>query len=283
MRRSPTEPPRNHPRLPTTSTGLSATARLPASPPPAPGSPPPPASPPPAPGSPPPPASPPPHHQHRALRHRPPPRLPAVAPRRRALLAARALGLGLLGPPRPRRQPARAIRDRLVHLDRSASKGEGRATTTSSPVTAAACSASSATSCTATATAAFVVVSPHFRVSTRHPSSLSPAVAGRTALVPRLAVAARRRLPRALPPCGLPLVPASDHWGNWTVLLSCLGVCLVAADAPAYRVVLDYQLPLLLFRADLRRVLRSSGALLLAFLLGSDAVVCDSVASASYS
>lgn len=48
---------------------------------------------------------------------------------------------------------------------------------------------------------------------------------------------------------------------------------LVTADAPAYRVVLDYQLPLavplLLFRADLRRVLRSSGALLLAFLLGS--------------
>ncbi|XP_044955097.1 uncharacterized membrane protein YjcL-like [Hordeum vulgare subsp. vulgare] len=160
---------------------------------------------------------------------------------------------------------------------------------------------------TATATAAFVVVSPRIRVSARHPSSLSPAGAGRTALVPRLVAAARRRLPvplpRALPPCGLPLVPASDHWGNWTVLLSAaaLGVWsekstsagkalsgalvtvllglaastagLVAADAPAYRVVLDYLLPLavplLLFRADLRRVLRSSGALLLAFLLGS--------------
>ncbi|KAE8784671.1 putative membrane protein YjcL-like [Hordeum vulgare] len=182
---------------------------------------------------------------------------------------------------------------------------------TSSPVTAAACSASSATSCTATATAAFVVVSPHFRVSTRHPSSLSPAVAGRTALVPCLAVAARRRLPRALPPYGLPLVPASDHWGNWTVLLSAaaLGVwsekstgagkalsgalvtmllglaastsSLVAADAPAYRVVLDYQLPLavplLLFRADLRRVLCSSGALLLAFLLGSVAMTAGMV------
>ncbi|KAE8766762.1 hypothetical protein D1007_61997 [Hordeum vulgare] len=51
----------------------------------------------------------PPHHQHRALHHRPPHRLPAVAPCRRALLAARALGLGLLGPPRPRRQPARAV------------------------------------------------------------------------------------------------------------------------------------------------------------------------------
>ena len=100
-----------------------------------------------------------------------------------------------------------------------------------------------------------------------------------------------------------PLVPASDHWGNWTFLLStaALGIWsekrtpvgkalsgalvsvllglaassagVVAADAPAYRVVLEYLLPLaiplLLFRADLRRVLRSTGALLLAFLLGS--------------
>lgn len=56
---------------------------------------------------------------------------------------------------------------------------------------------------------------------------------------------------------------------------------LVAADAPAYRVVLDYLLPLavplLLFRADLRRVLRSSGALLLAFLLGSVATAVGTV------
>ncbi|KAF8687456.1 hypothetical protein HU200_043149 [Digitaria exilis] len=100
-----------------------------------------------------------------------------------------------------------------------------------------------------------------------------------------------------------PLVPASDHWGNWTFLLSpaalgtwsekrapmgkvlagalvsvLLGLAasttgVVAADAPAYRVVLDYLLPLaiplVLFRADLRRVLRPSGAMLLVFLLGS--------------
>lgn len=100
-----------------------------------------------------------------------------------------------------------------------------------------------------------------------------------------------------------PLVPASDHWGNWTFLLSTAALGLwsekrtpvgkalsgalvsvllglaassagvVAADAPAYRVVLEYLLPLaiplLLFRADLRRVLRSTGALLLAFLIGS--------------
>jgi len=108
-----------------------------------------------------------------------------------------------------------------------------------------------------------------------------------------------------------PLVPAPDHWGNWTFLLStaALGIWsekrtpvgkalsgalvsvllglaassagVVAADAPAYRVVLDYLLPLaiplLLFRADLRRVLRSTGALLMAFLLGSAAVVAGTV------
>ena len=118
----------------------------------------------------------------------------------------------------------------------------------------------------------------------------------------------RRRL--ISPSCGYgraPLVPASDHWGNWTFLLSTaalgawsekrspvgkaltgalvsllLGLAassagVVAADAPAYRVALDYLLPLavplLLFRADLRRrrrgVFRSTGSLLLAFLLGS--------------
>ncbi|PAN26279.1 hypothetical protein PAHAL_4G360400 [Panicum hallii] len=108
-----------------------------------------------------------------------------------------------------------------------------------------------------------------------------------------------------------PLVPASDHWGNWTFLLStaALGIWsekrtpvgkalsgalvsvllglaassagLVAADAPAYRVVLDYLLPLaiplLLFRADLRRVLRSTGPLLMAFLLGSAATTMGTV------
>jgi len=108
-----------------------------------------------------------------------------------------------------------------------------------------------------------------------------------------------------------PLVPAPDHWGNWTFLLStaALGIWsekrtpvgkalsgalvsvllglaassagVVAADAPAYRVVLDYLLPLsiplLLFRADLRRVLRSTGALLMAFLLGSAATTIGTV------
>ncbi|XP_014751886.2 uncharacterized protein LOC100845047 isoform X4 [Brachypodium distachyon] len=157
----------------------------------------------------------------------------------------------------------------------------------------------------------------------------SPAPAA-PAAVPRLPRHANSRLasttlgpraslrPRAfLPPHGHwhgPLIPASDHWGNWTVLLSAaaLGVwsekstragkalsgalvtvllglaastagLVAASDVPAYRVVLEYLLPLavplLLFAADLRRVLRSTGALLLAFLLGSLATTIGTVAT----
>ncbi|XP_039805162.1 uncharacterized membrane protein YjcL-like [Panicum virgatum] len=120
------------------------------------------------------------------------------------------------------------------------------------------------------------------------------------------------------PSCGYgraPLVPASDNWGNWTFLLSTaalgtwsekrspvgkaltgalvsllLGLAassagVVAAGATAYRVALDYLLPLaiplLLFRTDLRRrrrgVFRSTGSLLLAFLLGSAATAMGTV------
>lgn len=50
-----------------------------------------------------------------------------------------------------------------------------------------------------------------------------------------------------------------------------LGV--ISTNAPAYSIVLEFLLPmavpLLLYRADLRRVVKSTGALLLAFLLGS--------------
>ena len=50
-----------------------------------------------------------------------------------------------------------------------------------------------------------------------------------------------------------------------------LGV--IANEAPAYSIVLGFLLPmavpLLLFRADLRRVIESTGILLLAFLQGS--------------
>ncbi|CAN6176976.1 unnamed protein product [Urochloa humidicola] len=99
----------------------------------------------------------------------------------------------------------------------------------------------------------------------------------------------------------------SDHWGNWTFLLSAAALGLwsekqapttgngkkalagalvsvllglsatstgaVAADAPAFRAAHEYLLPLavplLLFRADIRRARRSTGAPIRAFLLGS--------------
>lgn len=55
--------------------------------------------------------------------------------------------------------------------------------------------------------------------------------------------------------------------------LAASNVGIISAEAPAYRVVMDYLLPLamplLLFNADLRRVVKSTGTLLLAFLLGS--------------
>ncbi|KAG8381270.1 hypothetical protein BUALT_Bualt06G0105100 [Buddleja alternifolia] len=103
-----------------------------------------------------------------------------------------------------------------------------------------------------------------------------------------------------------PLVSPDDHWGMWTALLATgtfglwsektkIGRMVSAAlvsilvglaasnlgiiphDAPAYSVVFQYLLPLtiplLLFRADLRQVVRSTGTLLLAFLLGSVATV----------
>ncbi|KAK4384944.1 putative membrane protein YjcL [Sesamum angolense] len=99
-----------------------------------------------------------------------------------------------------------------------------------------------------------------------------------------------------------PIISPQDQWGTWTVLLatgafgiwsektkigSALSGALVsilvglaasnlgiiASEAPAYKVVLEFLLPLavplLLYRADMRRIIRSTGTLLLAFLLGS--------------
>lgn len=114
-------------------------------------------------------------------------------------------------------------------------------------------------------------------------------------------------------PLPLPLVPPSSHWGMWTVLLciaafgiwsekatdwgSMLSGALVstlvglvasnagviASEAPAYAIVNQYLLPLsvplLLFSADLRVVVASTGRLLLAFCLGSVATVVGTLAA----
>lgn len=107
-----------------------------------------------------------------------------------------------------------------------------------------------------------------------------------------------------------PIISPQDQWGTWTALLatgafgiwsektkigsmlsgalvstliglvaSNLGI--IASEAPAYKVVLEYLMPLavplLLYRADMNRVLRSTGNLLLAFLLGSVATTVGTV------
>ncbi|CAD6338051.1 unnamed protein product [Miscanthus lutarioriparius] len=116
------------------------------------------------------------------------------------------------------------------------------------------------------------------------------------------------RLRHALrPPAAAVAIAPGDHWGNWAFLLSAAAfgtwaeentswgaalsgalvsimaglaataVGLVTPGAPAHDAVMEYLLPaavpLLLLGADLRRVVRTTGDLLKAFLLGSVATV----------
>ncbi|XP_040368345.1 uncharacterized membrane protein YjcL isoform X1 [Rosa chinensis] len=108
-----------------------------------------------------------------------------------------------------------------------------------------------------------------------------------------------------------PLISPHDQWGNWTVLfatgtfgiwsekntniggalsgalvstligLAASNLGVISSNAPALSIVLEFLLPLavplLLYRADLRRVIKSTGPLLLAFLLGSVATTVGTV------
>ncbi|KAF8379560.1 hypothetical protein HHK36_029000 [Tetracentron sinense] len=107
-----------------------------------------------------------------------------------------------------------------------------------------------------------------------------------------------------------PLISPQDQWGTWTALfatgafgiwsertkigsalsgalvstlvgLAASNLGLISYEAPAYSVVMEYLLPmsvtLLLFRADLRSVMKSTGTLLFAFLLGSVATMVGTV------
>ncbi|EPS60693.1 hypothetical protein M569_14108, partial [Genlisea aurea] len=100
----------------------------------------------------------------------------------------------------------------------------------------------------------------------------------------------------------LPIISPQDPWGTWTSLfaagafgiwsektqigsalsgalvstlvgLGASNLGIIGSESPAYNVVLEFLLPLavplLLYRADLRRIVRSTGALMLAFLIGS--------------
>ncbi|XP_057525738.1 uncharacterized protein LOC130805115 isoform X1 [Amaranthus tricolor] len=107
-----------------------------------------------------------------------------------------------------------------------------------------------------------------------------------------------------------PVISPDDHWGIWSVLFSTgafglwsertkignmissalvsilIGLAasnlrIIPYEATAYSIVLEYLLPLtvplLLFRANLRQVVQSTGRLLLAFLLGTVATVIGTV------
>ncbi|KAJ4900443.1 hypothetical protein Rs2_14394 [Raphanus sativus] len=108
----------------------------------------------------------------------------------------------------------------------------------------------------------------------------------------------------------LPLISPTDHWGQWAALFAAgafgvwsektkmgsmvsgaltstlLGLAasnlgILPFETPSYSFFMEFLLPhtipLLLFRADLRRIIRSTGSLLLAFLIGSVATVVGTV------
>uniref|UniRef100_A0ACD5ZNL0 Uncharacterized protein n=1 Tax=Avena sativa TaxID=4498 RepID=A0ACD5ZNL0_AVESA len=115
------------------------------------------------------------------------------------------------------------------------------------------------------------------------------------------------RLRHARPPAAVSIIAPADQWGNWAFLLSAAAfgtwaeektpwgaalsgalvsilaglaassAGLVTPGAPAHGVVFEYLLPvavpLLLLGADLRRVVRTTGDLLKAFLIGAAATV----------
>ncbi|CAH8361309.1 unnamed protein product [Eruca vesicaria subsp. sativa] len=108
----------------------------------------------------------------------------------------------------------------------------------------------------------------------------------------------------------LPLISPTDHWGQWSALFAAgafgvwsektkigsmvsgaltstlLGLAasnlgILPFETPSYSFFMEFLLPhtipLLLFRADLRRIIRSTGSLLLAFLIGSVGTVVGTV------
>ncbi|KAF7821844.1 putative membrane protein YjcL [Senna tora] len=149
-----------------------------------------------------------------------------------------------------------------------------------------------------------------------HPSLISSSVNGiQTFPLSVSSITTRARSLTAVkfvlrPNCNAPLISPQDQWGTWTALfasaafgiwsertkigstlsgslvsilvgLAASNLGIIASEAPAYSIVMGFLLPLaiplLLFRADLRRVIKSTGILLLAFLLGSVATTVGTV------
>ncbi|CAN8264991.1 unnamed protein product [Cochlearia groenlandica] len=137
-------------------------------------------------------------------------------------------------------------------------------------------------------------------ITTRRKSLLSPS--------PSRPVSSRRL--KVYSQLRFPLISPDDHWSQWASLFAAgafgvwsektkigsmvsgaltstlLGLAasnlgLIPFETPSYSFFMEFLLPhtipLLLFRADLRRIVRSTGPLLLAFLIGSVATVVGTV------
>nr|ADN33770.1 hypothetical protein [Cucumis melo subsp. melo] len=98
-----------------------------------------------------------------------------------------------------------------------------------------------------------------------------------------------------------PIIAADDYWGTWTALsektkigstvsaalvstlvgLAASNFGIIPYEAMPYSIVMEFLLPLsvplLLFRADIRHILRTTGTLLGVFLLGSVATIIGTV------
>lgn len=129
---------------------------------------------------------------------------------------------------------------------------------------------------------------------------------------PVLAAAAKAKSATAV--AGGSMISATDEWGLWATLMVCaaaglhaektkigaalssplvtmfialilVNVGILPADAPLYAAVNKFLVPLavpmLLLGADIRRVLRDTGSLLLAFLIGTVATIVSVVAAAA--
>ncbi|KAJ0042026.1 hypothetical protein Pint_17521 [Pistacia integerrima] len=141
-----------------------------------------------------------------------------------------------------------------------------------------------------------------FRATKPTPLSLSPSIFSKS-YNPIRSFKVRSQL-------NYPVISPDDHWGTWTALfaagafglwsektkigsmvsaalvstlvgLAASNLGIIPYEAPAYSMFLEFLLPLsvplLLFRADLRRVIRSTGTLLFAFLIGSVATIVGTV------
>ncbi|CAD5332518.1 unnamed protein product [Arabidopsis thaliana] len=129
-------------------------------------------------------------------------------------------------------------------------------------------------------------------------------------LTPHRLVSSRRRRVKVYSQLRFPLISPDDHWSQWAALFAAgafgvwsektkigsmvsgaltstlLGLAasnlrLIPFETPSYgffmEFLLPHTIPLLLFRADLRRIIRSTGSLLLAFLIGSVATIVGTV------